>query len=82
MVSSKDKVIFAKAQILLFGFEGTILQLSGDYSKEVTPVPIPNTVVKLLCANDTWWATAWESRTLPDFLAPWSSGQDTALSRR
>ena len=38
---------------------------SGDYSGEVTPVPIPNTVVKLLSADDTWWVTAWENRTSP-----------------
>lgn len=38
---------------------------SGDYSKEATPVPISNTVVKLFCADDTWRATAWESRTSP-----------------
>ena len=31
---------------------------------EVTPVPIPNTEVKLHSADDTWRATAWESRTL------------------
>ena len=30
---------------------------------EVPPVPIPNTEVKLLSANGTWWATAWESKT-------------------
>ena len=41
---------------------------SGDYSEEVTPVPISNTVVKLLCADDTWWEAAWESRTLPVFF--------------
>ena len=41
---------------------------SGDYSKEATPVPISNTVVKLFCADDTWRATAWESRTSPVFL--------------
>ena len=39
--------------------------ISGDNSEEVTPVPIPNTEVKFLCADDTWWATAWESRKLP-----------------
>ena len=38
---------------------------SGDNSEEVTPVPISNTVVKLLSADDTWWEAAWESRTLP-----------------
>ena len=41
------------------------LIISGDYGEEVTPVPIPNTVVKLLSADDTWWATAREIRTLP-----------------
>ena len=40
---------------------------SGDNSKEDTPVPIPNTEVKLLSADDTWWEAAWESRTLPVF---------------
>ena len=47
---------------------------SGDNSEEVTPVPIPNTEVKLLSADDTWWETAWESRTLPLILVLWSSG--------
>ena len=41
---------------------------SGDNSEEVTPVPISNTVVKLLSADDTWWEAAWESRTLPVFF--------------
>ena len=35
----------------------------GYYSKEDTPVPIPNTEVKLLSADGTWGATSWESRT-------------------
>ena len=43
---------------------------SGDNSEEVTPVPISNTVVKLLSADDTWWEAAWESRTLPVFSYP------------
>ena len=45
---------------------------SGDNSTEVTPVPIPNTEVKLCSADDTWRATAWESRTLPVL---WPYGQ-------
>ena len=40
---------------------------SGNYSMEATPVPISNTEVKLLSADDTWWEAAWESRTLPVF---------------
>ena len=49
-------------------------RICGDNSKEDTPVPIPNTEVKLLSADDTWWGTAWESRTLPLILVLWSSG--------
>ena len=67
----------------IFSFEGTpSIDKSGDNSGEATPVPISNTEVKLLSADDTWWEAAWESRTLPVKMAPWSSGQDTALSRR
>ena len=32
---------------------------------EVTPVPIPNTEVKLLSADGTARAAVWESRTPP-----------------
>ena len=38
--------------------------LSGDYSKEVTPVPMPNTEVKLLSADGSR-LTFRKSRTLP-----------------
>ena len=104
--------------------KGQASRLSGDYSGKVTPVPIPNTVVKLPSAENTWRATAREHKSLPELLsrafllskeffsmlryssiaqsvehaavnrrvvgssptggamAPWSSGQDTALSRR
>jgi hypothetical protein len=40
---------------------------SGGNGKEETPVPIPNTEVKLFCADGTARATAWESRSLPEF---------------
>ena len=40
--------------------------VSGDYSKEVTPVPIPNTEVKLFSADGTARETEWESRTPPE----------------
>ena len=55
----------------VFSFESTKLskeKKSGDNSKEDTPVPISNTEVKLLSADDTWWEAAWENRTLPLFL--------------
>ncbi len=37
----------------------------GDHSVEATPVPIPNTEVKLYRADDTAGVTLWESRSLP-----------------
>ena len=40
-------------------------KFSGGHRAEVTPVPIPNTAVKLCIADDTARATAWESRTPP-----------------
>ena len=40
-------------------------RFGGDSEKD-TPVPIPNTEVKLLSAENTWRATAREHRTLPE----------------
>ena len=40
--------------------------LPGDYCEEATPVPIPNTEVKLFNADGT--ALRWESRSSPGFL--------------
>ena len=37
----------------------------GGFGEEVTPVPIPNTEVKLFCANGTVSATEWQSRSPP-----------------
>ena len=37
----------------------TIFPLAGVDCDEVPPVPIPNTVVKLICADDTWREAAW-----------------------
>ena len=44
---------------------------SGGYCEEATPDPIPNSEVKLLCADGTAWRSVWESRSPPDpFLTP------------
>ncbi len=43
--------------------------ISGGYSEEETPVPIPNTAVKLLSADGTAWAAMWESRSPPDYTS-------------
>ena len=53
------------SEIFSIGFRQTSV---GDYSEEVTPVPIPNTVVKLLCAEDTWRVTARENMSLPALI--------------
>ena len=54
---------------VLFSFEGTItFRKCGEYSEEVPPVPVPNTVVKLLSADDTWGVTPWEIRTSQVFF--------------
>ena len=37
----------------------------GGHSEEDPPVPIPNTEVKLFCADGTAWVTVWESRSPP-----------------
>ena len=37
-----------------------IVRVNGD---EGTPVPIPNTVVKLIYGDNTWLATAWEDNS-------------------
>ena len=52
----------------LFGFEGTTFSHSGGESEEDPPVPIPNTEVKLLCVENTWWVTARENRLLPLYM--------------
>ena len=36
--------------------------LAGVNDGEVPPVPIPNTEVKLTCAEDSWLETACENR--------------------
>ena len=46
------------------------MRVNGD---EGTPVPIPNTVVKLVYGDNTWLATAREdnsTRTPADYLNP------------
>ena len=41
------------------------LTFTGVYYREAPPVPIPNTVVKLTCADDTWRVAAWENWSMP-----------------
>ena len=55
----------------IFSFEGTsskreaddkVICMAGVDDGEVPPVPIPNTEVKLTCAEDSWLETACENR--------------------
>ena len=57
----------------------TFIRESGDNSEEATPVPISNTAVKLLSADDTWWEAAWEIRTSQVFSI-WPHGQEVKTS--
>ena len=40
----------------------------GVYDGEDPPVPIPNTVVKLAGAENTWLATTREDKSMPTLL--------------
>ncbi len=41
-------------------------RISGVFGAEVPPVPIPNTVVKLCSAENTWLEAARENRAMPE----------------
>ena len=64
----------------MFSFERSSSKEYGGESKKDTPVPMPNTEVKLLNAESSWWATACEERKLPCSI--WrisSAGRASAL---
>ena len=48
--------------------QGNLQSKVGVDDAEGTPVPIPNTEVKLSSAEDTWLVTAWENRKTPTFV--------------
>src|SRR6267142_3649713 len=50
-------------------------QFPGDHTARVTPVPIPNTVVKPRRADDTARATVWERRSSPGLKSKGRSEQ-------
>ena len=59
--------IYQKKQIFLnISSSRSENTLSVAMRSGVTPVPIPNTMVKTWAADDTMLETAWESRWLPD----------------
>ena len=73
-MTQSSLVLHLPEKQFLFSFEGTCLQekricgrikavyTAGVNDGEVPPVPIPNTVVKLIYVENTWRETAWEDR--------------------
>ena len=48
--------------VSLFSFEGVKTLEAGADDGEAPPVPIPNTEVKLTCAENTWGAAPWKDK--------------------
>ena len=46
----------------LHSFPFILFSIVGADGKEVPPVPIPNTAVKLFYVENTWLVTAWKIR--------------------
>jgi hypothetical protein len=46
-----------------------LIESSGGQSEVATPVPIPNTEVKRLSADDTEEGTLWENMPLPEVFS-------------
>ena len=55
--SSREKREYEARLIALL-----LVFIAGADDAKVPPVPIPNTVVKLDCADDTWLETTWKNR--------------------
>ena len=55
---------------------------SGDDNTEATPVPIPNTVVKLSRAEDTWLETARKNKCRRILFLLSSAVEHSAVNRR
>ena len=59
------------------------IKLSGGNYEKDTPVPIPNTAVKLLSADDTWTVASREGRSPPDLYSSIAqSVEHAAVNRR
>ena len=75
MTNTNFYFVFYRNYLKLFAFCViiSVFQLITDWlswrvgviNDEGPPVPIPNTVVKLIRAENTWWEAAWENRSVP-----------------
>ena len=52
-------------QVITNNCDHSLQFIVGVYYEEGPPVPIPNTVVKLFCAENTWREAARENRSMP-----------------
>ena len=59
--TSHQYITAHKAIIVIYGIVGIVCD-------EGPPVPIPNTEVKLISAEDTWLETARENRKMPTYI--------------
>jgi hypothetical protein len=81
--NSKKRIQASILEKHSFRFIKNLNKVSGGNNGEETPVPIPNTEVKLSSADDTWVETPWESRSLPDFYSSIAqSVEHAAVNRR
>ena len=55
-------------RVSTFDLRDCLSSFPGGHGGGVPPVPIPNTVVKPSCADDTAGVTLWESRSLPGVI--------------
>ena len=46
----------------------SLIYIDGVNYDEVPPVPIPNTEVKLISAENTWLEAAWKDRSMPSLI--------------
>ena len=72
---------------ITYTFKKSVVAFGGN-SEKVTPVPIPNTEVKLLSAENTWRVTAREHKTLPkqfckraDFFCPFADFKYSSIAQ-
>ena len=56
-----NNMILDRETYLIYSAEWHTRKVGVDCG-EGPPVPIPNTEVKLTCAEDTWRAAAWENK--------------------
>ena len=70
VLKSKKKTFKSEKMILTKKVKESIISIRkffGDENEEEIPVPIPNTEVKLLSAENTNGLPCWEDRKSPNF---------------